>query len=84
MLRVRMSSLQERGAALTTEDCQCIGLKIQDHWDGESVHTALKDIFALSGRPTAMMADQGSDLAKGIRLLAATAGKIPVINDIGQ
>ena len=82
ILRVKLRVLGEKGAALSAEDCECIGLHIGNNWKGADVHKALTKTFAQSGRPTAILKDQGSDLGLGVRLLNRSGSKIQIIDDI--
>ena len=86
VLRVKLSSLADRGSALTLDDCECIGVDVSESWDGESVAAALGRIFGVAGLPAAIIKDQGSDLRRGVRLWrqAARAKKVFVIDDIGH
>ena len=86
VLRVPVDALAERGAAIQLEDCECIGLRVCEHTDGETVAKALTEIFAISGDPLAIVKDGGSDLAKGVDLWKLREGKTLVqqIEDIGH
>jgi hypothetical protein len=86
VLRVPVDALSQRGAAIQLQDCECIGLRVCEHTDGETVATALTEIFSLSGDPVAILKDGGSDLAKGVDLWKRRQGKTLVqqIEDIGH
>jgi hypothetical protein len=86
VLRVPLSALTRRGAALTLEDAQCICVKVATTWTGETVCSALEEVFVESGRPVAILKDGGSDLKRGVTLLNNKGlGKtIQVIEDVGH
>lgn len=86
VLRVRFDALQKKGTALTLQDCQCIGLQISEKTDGETVAAGLKEIFANSGAPVAIIKDGGGDLARGVDLWREQEEqkKVVVIEDIGH
>ncbi len=86
VLRVPIEALGYRGSAIQLEDCECIGLRVTEHTDGEIVATALTEIFELAGDPVAIVKDGGSDLGKGVALWKHREGKKLVwnIEDIGH
>jgi len=85
VLRVRLSSLSERGSAITLEDCECIGLKINEISDGKAIAEALEEAFSYAGSPIAILKDGGSDLKKGVELLNENRRlKIESIDDVGH
>ncbi len=85
VLRVPIDALARRGGAIQLEDCECIGLRVTEHTDGETVATELAEIFAIAGDPIAIIKDGGTDLGKGVALGKERAGKRSVwnIEDIG-
>ena len=85
ILRVPLSALAARGSAITLKDAECIGISIADNWNGELVCAFLKDVFAKTGTPVAIIQDGGSDLNKGVKLLNKSwETSIPVIEDVGH
>lgn len=85
VLRVNMSALSQRGAAIQLEDCECIGLKICERVNGESIALDLEAIFSQAGKPKAIIKDCDYTLQKGVRLWAEKQEmEIPVIADIGH
>lgn len=86
VLRVPLPALAERGSAIRLEDCECIGLQVTEHTDGETVSQALRTIFACAGDPVAIIKDGGKDLNKGVRLWRESEGKkaVWVMEDIGH
>jgi hypothetical protein len=68
VLRVRLSALEKRGAAITFADCECIGIRVSHTWNGKLVDEALTEIFDQVGQPMAIIKDRGSDLSKGVKL----------------
>ena len=85
VLRVPLSALATRGAAITLRDAQCIGISVADTWNGETVCEYLEQVFARTGAPIAIIKDGGSDLNKGVNLLISAMGvPIKAIEDIGH
>jgi hypothetical protein len=54
VLRVPIEALARRGSAIQLEDCECIGLRVSEHTDGETVAGALTAIFGFAGEPVAI------------------------------
>jgi hypothetical protein len=86
VLRVKLSTLQEKGRAITLEDCECIDVQVSDTWNGETVSAAIEETFKKAGKPVAILKDGGSDLAKGVRIWRkkTNSKKVVVIEDIGH
>lgn len=85
VLRVKFSSLKNRGSAITLEDCECIGIKVNEACNGENVANDLTEIFSKSGIPVAVLKDGGSELKKGVDLWNEDHGyKIESIDDVGH
>jgi hypothetical protein len=86
VLRVKLSALTERGSALTLADAECIGVEVAESWRGPTVAAALGRIFGQSGKPLAILKDQGSDLALGVKLWRQNhrAGAVRIIDDVGH
>ncbi len=86
VLRVSVHALADRGAAIRLADCECIGVELTEHTDGETVYQSLKTIFECAGEPVAIIKDGGHELAKGVRLWREREGKkrVWVIEDIGH
>ncbi|HZA29854.1 MAG TPA: hypothetical protein VE735_09835 [Gammaproteobacteria bacterium] len=86
VLRVPMDALAHRGAAVTLEECECLGVRVSERTDGETVAKALTEIFATAGAPVAVIKDGGGDLSKGVALWKERAGKPAVwtIDDLGH
>ena len=85
VLRVRLDALLRRGAAIRLGDCECIGLKISERVNGESVAADLEGIFTRAGAPKGIVKDGDATLRKGVRLWSERqAEPIHVIDDIGH
>jgi hypothetical protein len=85
VLRVKLNALSERGAAIRLEDCECIGLKISETVNGESVAMDLEEIFMRAGMPKGIVKDCDSTLRKGVRLWSERQGEpVHIIDDIGH
>ena len=85
VLRVPLDALSRRGTAIQLEDCQCVGLRIAETVNGETVARHLQEIFMRSGTPAAITKDCDATLQKGVRLWMAEAQiVVPVIEDIGH
>lgn len=85
VLRVNMDALSYRSKAITLEDCECIGVKVSELVNGETIALELKDIFTDSGTPDAIIKDCDYTLQKGVKLWSEKQNVIvPVIDDIGH
>ena len=86
VLRVPLDSLSNKGSAIGLDDCPCIGLEVSEKTDGETVASALTDIFKRSGDPTVILKDGGLDLDRGVGLWRAQENKqnVFVIDDLGH
>ena len=85
VLRVRLETLSLKGAAIQLEDCECIGLKVCERVNGDSIALDLEAIFNQAGRPGAIIKDGDYTLQKGVRLWSEKQEvEIPVIADIGH
>ena len=85
VLRVPVAVLAHKGAAIQLHDCECIGLKVCEQVNGDSIALDLTAIFSQAGAPTAIIKDGDSTLGKGVRLWSATQdAPVPVIADIGH
>ncbi len=85
VLRVTTEALSKRGKAIQLKDCECIGLKIADTVNGESISVELEAIFNQAGRPDAIIKDGDYTLQKGVRLWSQQQETpVPVFEDIGH
>ena len=85
VLRVKTQTLLQRGGAIQLQDCECIGVKVCETVNHETVCNDLEEIFAISGAPSAIVKDCDFTLAKGVRHWSAKQEKsVPVIDDIGH
>lgn len=85
VLRVNVDALSKRGAAIRLEDCECIGLKVCEQVNGNTIALDLEAIFNQAGQPRAIIKDGDYTLQKGVRLWSEKQGvEIPVITDIGH
>lgn len=85
VLRVKTQSLLQRGSAIQLQDCECIGLKVCETVNHETVCKDLEAIFAIAGVPEAIIKDCDYTLAKGVRHWSDKQEKpVPVIDDIGH
>jgi hypothetical protein len=86
VLRVSVDCLsQKANKAIQLKDCECIGLRIMETVNGESIESALTTIFKQAGHPKAIIKDCDSTLKKGVRLWSDNQScSIPVIDDIGH
>lgn len=85
VLRVLLKSFIESKGAITLENAECIGIASNDVWDGDNVKSILQQIFAKTGKPSAILKDGGPDLQKGVRLLCESETKnIIIIDDVGH
>ena len=85
VLRVPVAVLANKGAAIQLHDCECIGLKVCEQVNGDSIALDLASIFTQAGAPAAIIKDGDSTLGKGVRLWSGTQeAPVPVIDDIGH
>lgn len=85
VLRVRLDALSKRGGAVRLEDCECIGLKVSEKVNGESVAADLEEIFTRAGIPKGIVKDCDATLRKGVRLWSERQVEpVHVIDDIGH
>ncbi|MFZ2406303.1 MAG: hypothetical protein WAW41_14275 [Methylobacter sp.] len=85
VLRVTVDALSKRGSAIQLKDCECIGLKVCEKVNGESVEQDLKEIYTQSGNPKATIKDGDYTLGKGVRLWSERQEPvIPAIQDISH
>jgi len=85
VLRIKAEILYKRDKALSLEDCECIGLKVCDVVNGESVKSDLEEIFEIAGNPTAIIKDTDYTLNRGVHLYNKTQEKpILLIEDISH
>lgn len=85
VLRIEIDVLYRRDKALSLEDCECIGLKICEVVNGESVAKDLKEVFDISGVPNAIIKDTDYTLNKGVTLFNETQKEsIVLIEDISH
>ena len=85
VLRVTVDALSKRGSAIQLADCECIGLKVCEKVNGETISSDLKVIFNQSGLPDAIIKDCDYTLQKGVRLWSLQQETpVPVVEDIGH
>lgn len=85
VLRIPLDTLAKKGRAIRLEDCECIGLRVSETVNGDSVAHELGEIFEQAGHPAAIIKDCDYTLGKGVRLcMEQRAMPIPVIDDIGH
>ena len=85
VLRVTVDALSKRGSAIQLKDCECIGLKVCEKVNGESIEQDLKEIYAQSGNPKATIKDGDYTLGKGVRLCSEIqVPVIPAVQDISH
>jgi hypothetical protein len=85
VLRVPLTTLVIRGSAICLEDCECVGLTINDQINGDTVSADLQTIFMQAGLPTAIIKDGDYTLNKGISLWQDKHDTVvPIIYDIGH
>jgi len=85
VLRVPIETLSQRGKAIELKDCECIGIKISEQVNGESISKELEEIFTNAGAPEAIIKDCDYTLEKGVRAWSEKQNlTVPVIEDIGH
>lgn len=89
VLRVRLDALALKGSAIQLADCECVGLRVLEQTNGETIADSLASIFKQTGNPVAILKDQGADLSRGVVLWKETwkeaeGAAIEVIDDVGH
>jgi len=85
VLRVPVDVLSQKSGAIQLQDCECIGLRISETVNGDSVALELSEIFRQAGTPTAIIKDCDRTLNKGVNLWREKPdADIPVIEDISH
>ena len=85
VLRVEMSVLADKGKAISLEDCECIGIKICKVVNKGTVSQDLKEIFDISGVPTAIIKDTDATLNSGVKkFIEENREDIAIIDDISH
>lgn len=86
VLRIPLNIFHRRKEAPDLEDCECIGIRISNQWNGDTVKTALSEITVGMTQPIGIIRDNGTDLKKGVRLLFDVNGNknSVIIEDIGH
>jgi hypothetical protein len=85
VLRLPLDALAKKGQAIGLKDCECIGLRVSEKVNGESIASELEEIFAQAGCPTAIIKDCDYTLRKGVRLYSEKQNMtLPVIDDLGH
>lgn len=85
VLRVTMDKLQQKQKAIGLKDCECIGLKVCETVNGETLSVDLEPIFKQAGSPYGIIKDGDATLNKGVRLWSEKQEKtIYCIDDIGH
>lgn len=85
MLRLPLDALAKKGQAIGLKDCECIGLRVSEKVNGESIACELEEVFAQAGCPMAIIKDCDYTLGKGVRLYSEKQNiTLPVIDDLGH
>lgn len=85
VLRVNLDTLSQKHGALQLSDCECIGLRVSETVNGDTIALELGEIFNQAGTPAGIIKDCESTLNKGVRLWSqAHAPKLEVIDDISH
>jgi hypothetical protein len=85
ILRVKLDVFKNKKEAITLSDCECVGLKISEVVNGETICNDLEECFQVSGIPSAIIKDNDYTLQKGVSLFAQKQDTtIPVIEDISH
>ena len=85
VLKIEIDILYKREKAISLEDCECIGLKICEVVNGESVNRDLEEVFKVTGNPKAIIKDTDYTLNKGVNLYNKTQkNPILLIEDVSH
>ena len=85
VLRVRFDTLCKKGKAIALEDCECVGLKVVETVNGETVAEDLAEVFEQSGQPLCIVKDRDATLNRGARIWSNSLDEeVHLIDDIGH
>jgi hypothetical protein len=85
VLRVRLDTLQQKGKAIALADCECIGLKVVETVNGQTIAADFDTIFAQSGQPKFLVKDRDRTLNKGAVIWSEPLSEsVHFIDDIGH
>ena len=85
VLRVCLDTLQQKAGAIALADCECIGLKVVETVNGETVAADFDTIFALAGQPICLVKDRDRTLNKGaVTWSESLDERVYFIDDIGH
>ena len=85
VLRVDLDVLSQKKKSIQLKDCECIGLKVSETVNGDSIALELNEIFSHAGMPDVIIKDCDRTLQKGVRLWSQKQDTVvPVIDDIGH
>lgn len=85
VLRVRLDILSQRSGALRLADCECIGLRVSEVVNGDTLAPELGEIFAKAGNPLGIIKDCDATLNRGVRLWSqASTAELAVIDDLSH
>ena len=74
----------EHDGAPTLLDYRCVAVAVAESWTGEIEADFMERVIEVTGRPSAMLMDGGTDLGKSNRDLAAKEILIPVVEDVSH
>lgn len=85
VLRVRLDTLSKKEGALQLSDCECIGLRVSETVNGNTIAADLGDIFAQAGAPVGVIKDCEATLNKGVKLWSQShAPELEIIDDVSH
>jgi len=85
VLRVPLDHPAEKKRALRLSDCECIGLRISETVNADTIAVELGEIFEQSGLPDIIIKDGDRTLNKGVtNTLRQYSKPISMIDDIGH
>lgn len=85
VLRITLDRLSQKEGALALSDCECIGLRVSETVNGDTIAAELGEIFSQAGSPLGIIKDCDATLNKGVRLWSQShAPELEVIDDVGH
>ena len=79
-----MKNILDKSGGLSHNDVELLGLEIMDSTKGEIIQSKLEELTEKVGVPLQIVADNGSDLARGIRLYKENHPEVIYTHDVTQ
>jgi hypothetical protein len=84
ILGTRQIHLEQSGFCLSHKDVEVLGLEVFFSSSGEKIAQCLEQVSARAGKPVQIIADQGSDIKKGIGIYQSKHPDVDYIPDLSH